>query len=246
MATSATTVGVGASPTPEAVAASAAALSAVASSRHATVPAAGFDGEHVRVLEPSNSVREIHTILHDVTTDTPEFVFQAHRLIRLVVESGLERMPVSAMDVTTPTDQVYSGLSFDEKICAAVIMRSGEAVERVLRECYLGIRCGHILIQHEPETMEAKLYYARFPPDVAERRVLLLDPIVNSGATVTKALSVLADHGVDLSKVTLLNLIATSAGLRTIVDAYPHIHILSSHIADEYIDIDFSNRYFGT
>ena len=51
-----------------------------------------------------------------------------------------------------------------------------EAMERSLRECYRSILIGKILIRHNPDTSEAKLYYAKFPSDIDKMNILLLFP----------------------------------------------------------------------
>ena len=49
-------------------------------------------------------------------------------------------------------------------------------MERGLRECCRSIRIGKILIRHDPDTSEAKLYYAKFPSDIDKMNILLLFP----------------------------------------------------------------------
>lgn len=56
---------------------------------------------------------------------------------------------------------------------------TGEAMEQGLRDCCRSIRIGKILIQSDEETQKAKVYYAKFPPDVYRRKVLLMYPILS-------------------------------------------------------------------
>lgn len=55
----------------------------------------------------------------------------------------------------------------------------GEAMEQGLRDCCRSIRIGKILIQSDEETQRAKVYYAKFPPDIYRRKVLLMYPILS-------------------------------------------------------------------
>lgn len=57
------------------------------------------------------------------------------RIIRLLVEEGLNHLPVVSHTVTTPLGIEYQGVSFQGKICGVSIMRAGEAMEAGLREC---------------------------------------------------------------------------------------------------------------
>lgn len=56
---------------------------------------------------------------------------------------------------------------------------AGEAMEQGLRDCCRSIRIGKILIQSDEETQKAKVYYAKFPPDIYRRKVLLMYPILS-------------------------------------------------------------------
>lgn len=52
-------------------------------------------------------------------------------------------------------------------------------MEQGLRDCCRSIRIGKILIQTDEETMKAKVYYAKFPPDIYRRKILLMYPILS-------------------------------------------------------------------
>lgn len=60
-----------------------------------------------------------------------------------------------------------------------VLLLGGEAMEQGLRDCCRSIRIGKILIQSDEETQRAKVYYAKFPPDIYRRKVLLMYPILS-------------------------------------------------------------------
>ena len=66
---------------------------------------------------------------------------------------------------------VYANLWF--------VVSTGEAMEQGLRDCCRSIRIGKILIQSDEETQKAKVYYAKFPPDIYRRKVLLMYPILS-------------------------------------------------------------------
>jgi uracil phosphoribosyltransferase len=87
--------------------------------------------------------------------------------------------------VTTPVGRAYSGLTFQGKICGVSIMRAGEAMEQGLRDCCRSVRIGKILIQRDEETSQPRLFYDKLPEDVADRWVLLLDPMFATGRSHT-------------------------------------------------------------
>ncbi|MEQ2161679.1 hypothetical protein GOODEAATRI_011982 [Goodea atripinnis] len=85
-------------------------------------------------------------------------------------------------------------------------------MEQGLRDCCRSIRIGKILIQSDEETQKAKVYYAKFPPDVYRRKVLLMYPILSTGNTVIEAVRVLIEHGVQPKHIILLSLFSTPHG----------------------------------
>ncbi|XP_061642884.1 uracil phosphoribosyltransferase homolog isoform X2 [Phyllopteryx taeniolatus] len=141
-------------------------------------------GPQLKLLPLNDQIRELQTIIRDKTTSRGDFVFCADRLIRLVVEEGLNQLPYSECTVTTPTGYKYEGVKFERGNCGVSIMRSGEAMEQGLRDCCRSIRIGKILIQSDEETQKAKVYYAKFPPDIYRRKVLLMYPILRAKSII--------------------------------------------------------------
>lgn len=169
-------------------------------------------GAQLKLLPMNEQIRELQTIIRDKTASRGDFMFSADRLIRLVVEEGLNQLPYKECTVTTPTGYKYEGVKFEKGNCGVSIMRSGEAMEQGLRDCCRSIRIGKILIQSDEETQRAKVYYAKFPPDIYRRKVLLMYPILSTGNTVIEAVKVLIEHGVQPSVIILLSLFSTPHG----------------------------------
>lgn len=121
------------------------------------------------------------SIIRNKETQRGDFIFYSNRIIRLLVEEGLNHLPTVEHTVTTPVGRPYDGLSFQGKICGVSIMRAGEAMEQGLRECCRSVRIGKILIQRDEESAQPKLFYDKLPVDIADRWVLLLDPMLATG-----------------------------------------------------------------
>ncbi|XP_072733483.1 uracil phosphoribosyltransferase homolog [Ciconia boyciana] len=147
--------------------------------------------------------------------------------------------------VTTPTGHKYEGVRFEKGNCGVSIMRSGEAMEQGLRDCCRSIRIGKILIQSDEETQRAKVYYAKFPPDIYRRKVLLMYPILSTGNTVIEAVKVLVEHGVQPSVIILLSLFSTPHGAKSIIQEFPEITILTTEV-HPVAPTHFGQKYFGT
>jgi len=139
----------------------------------------------------------------------------------------------------------YEGEWFEKMNCAVSILRSGEAMEKVLRNCCRSIRIGKILIQRDQESRKPRVYYAKFPPQIEKRKVLLLLPVLETGATVCTALKVLKEHGVDEGNVVLVSLFCTAKGAHTTLAQYPNVTMLTSEVHD-CCPAHFGQKYFGS
>jgi len=197
------------------------------------------------VLRKTDGVKELHTVIRDKSTPRQDFIFYADRLIRLVVEEGLNKLPYRQCAVTTPTGQVYDGLRYEKGNCGVSIVRSGEAMEQGLRDCCRSIRIGKILIQSDEDTHAAKVVYANLPKDIHQRKVLLMYPIMCTGNTVAKALKILKSHCVDEENVILLNLFCTPQATEKVLNQFPGLRILTSEI-HPIAPTHFGQKYFGT
>jgi uracil phosphoribosyltransferase len=168
--------------------------------------------DRVKILAATKELKALLTIIRDRETPRSEWIFYADRVIRLLVEEGLNYLPFTAKPVVTPTGQSYEGLAFGGKICGVSIMRAGEAMEQGLRDCCRSVRIGKILIQRHEETAEPHLFYAKLPHDIADRFVLLLDPMLATGGSAIKAIETLLEHQVDEAKIIFINLLASPEG----------------------------------
>ncbi|KAK0234738.1 armadillo/beta-catenin/plakoglobin [Armillaria nabsnona] len=184
----------------------------------------------VFTLPQTAQLEALYTIIRDKDTSRGDFLFYSDRIIRLLVEEGLNHLPVVKRTVTTPTGTAYEGVGFEGKICGVSILRAGEAMEAGLREVCRSVRIGKILIQRDEETTLPKLFYSKFPQDIAARYVLLLDPMLATGGSAMKAVEVLIEHGVPEERIIFINLIASPEGLQTFCGKYPKLKVITGWI----------------
>jgi len=190
----------------------------------ATVPPSVF------TLPQTAQLEALYTIIRNKETSRGDFIFYTDRVIRLLVEEGLNHLPVVPKTVETPTGAKYEGVSFEGRICGVSILRAGEAMEAGLREVCRSVRIGKILIQRDEETAKAKLFYAKFPEDIATRYCLLLDPMLATGGSAIKAVEVLMEHGVPEQRIIFINLVAAPEGLKSFCGRFPSVRVITGWI----------------
>jgi len=206
------------------------------------------------VLPQSPQLVALHTIIRDASCSREDFIFYSDRLIRLLVEEGLNHLPYEKDTVTTPTGDEFAGYKFGSHICGVSIVRAGEAMEASLRSVCKSVRIGKILIQRDEETALPKLIYVKLPEDIEQRKVLLLDPMLATGGSACRAIKVLRDHQVPEENIVFLNLIAAPEGIRKMKELFPKVQIITTmidtHLNEKKFILpgigDFGDRYFGT
>lgn len=169
-------------------------------------------------------------MIRDVNTKRGDFIFYSNRIIRLLVEEGLNHLPVVARTVTTAVGKQYNGVKFEGKICGVSIMRAGESMEQGLRECCRSVRIGKILIQRDEETSQPRLFYEKLPEDIKDRWVLLLDPMLATGGSALMAVEVLLSKGVPEERIIFLNLIASPEGAANFAKQYPKLRVVTGFV----------------
>lgn len=142
----------------------------------------------------------------------------------------MNHLPVVQHTVTTPLNTTYQGVKFAGNICGVSIMRAGEAMEQGLRDCCRSVRIGKILIQRDEETAKPKLFYDKLPEDIAQRWVLLLDPMLATGGSALMAVDVLKGKGVPEEHILFLNLIASPEGARTFAQQVPKVRVVTAFV----------------
>jgi len=119
-------------------------------------------GSKFRILKRTDQIWEFQTVIRDVSTSRSTFKFVADRLIRTTIEEGLNQLPYTECEVTTPTGCTYKGLKYQKGNCGVSIVRSGEAMEKALQDCCRSMRIGKILVDSDAETHEAKSFLQNF------------------------------------------------------------------------------------
>lgn len=205
-------------------------------------------------LPQTNRLQYLHAKMRDKTASKSQFIYYADQVFRLLIEQSLELLPFSNMNVTTPVGATYRGKKLTNPLCAVSIVRAGESMESELRHIDLKIPIGKILIQRDTVTKLPKLYYSKLPDNIAECKVLMLEPMLATGGSAFCAIKVLLEAGVTQENITFVNLLCSPEGVEKVTSHFPKIQIVTSSIEEclnEHAFMipgvgDFGDRYFGT
>ena len=111
---------------------------------------------------------------------------------------------------------------------------------------------GHIGLYRDPQTLEPVEYYCKLPPDIEDRDVFIVDPMLATGGSASAAIGFLKQRGV--KNIKLLNIIAAPEGAERISRDHPDVEVFCAAM-DERLNEhgyivpglgDAGDRIFGT
>ncbi|WRT68654.1 uridine kinase [Kwoniella shivajii] len=201
---------------------------------------------NVVLLEQTNQLLGIMTILRDQSTDRGEFIFHADRLSTIVVEKALTLIPCETKTVRTPLGIDYEGSATDDRLVGISILRSGGPFSHGLRRVIRDVPIGAMLIQSDPKTGEPLLLKTDLPSSVKTRetsgevKILLLDSQMGTGAAALMAIRVLLDHGIQSTNIIFLTYLITQPAIHSVHRAFPEVKIVTASIDPELSEMHLS------
>jgi uracil phosphoribosyltransferase len=159
-------------------------------------------------------VRHKLGLLRDVQTTTEMFRRLVNELTLLLTYEATKDMGLEEVEVETPLERTTAQRIPGKKVAVCPILRAGMGMLDGVLSLIPVARVGFIGLYRNEETLEPVEYYVKLPADVAERDVLLLDPMLATGNSTAAAVTLLKDAGAQ--QITLISLIAAPEGVARI------------------------------
>jgi uracil phosphoribosyltransferase len=197
-------------------------------------------------------VRHKLGLLRDVNTDTEMFRRLVNELTLLLTYEATKDMGLEDVEVETPLERMTAHRIPGKKVAVCPILRAGMGMLDGVLSLIPVARVGFIGLYRNEETLEPVEYYVKLPADIAERDVLLLDPMLATGNSTAHAIDVLKRAGA--TRISLVSLIAAPEGVARIQDAHPDVDIvvasIDSHLNEKGYIVpglgDAGDRLYGT
>jgi uracil phosphoribosyltransferase len=192
------------------------------------------------------------TLMRDKNTPSAIFRKLLREISLLLGYEVLRDLPTSTIRIETPLAEMEAPILLGKKVVFVSILRAGSGLLDGLTDLVPSARIGHIGLYRDPETLMPVEYYFKVPTDIAERPVVLVDPMLATGNSVAAAITRLKDRGVkDLKLVTLL---AAPEGIEHLTRVHPDVHVftaaIDSHLNGHGYIVpglgDAGDRMFGT
>ncbi|HEY0414436.1 MAG TPA: uracil phosphoribosyltransferase [Allosphingosinicella sp.] len=192
------------------------------------------------------------TILRDRNSSIQLFRAVVRETATLLCYEVTRDLPTDLVAVETPVAATTAPAIAGKKLVFAPILRAGLAMAEGMLDLVPSARVAHIGLYREPNTLQAVEYYFKAPEDVAERPVIIVDPMLATGHTAIAAIDLLKEAGVaDMRFVCLL---CSRPGAEAVRAAHPDVPIWAAGMDEALNDHgyivpglgDAGDRTYGT
>src|SRR5579864_109432 len=135
-------------------------------------------------------------------------------------------LPLGETEIETPLERARLPVLAGKKLCLVSILRAGNGLLDGMLELAPSARVGHIGLYRDPTTLAAVEYYAKLPDDLAERDVILIDPMLATGNSAVAAITRL--KGLRARSIKFVCLVAAPEGVAQVSNAFPDVPILAA------------------
>ncbi len=192
------------------------------------------------------------TKMRDINTSTKEFRELVNEVALLMGYEVTRDLPLEEVEVETPVTTGTFNVLSGKKLALVPILRAGLGMVDGMLSLIPSAKVGHIGLYRDPETLEAIEYYCKLPDDVSSRLVILLDPMLATGASAVAAVNSLKERGV--TDIKFVCTIAAPEGIEVLQKNHPDVSIYAAACDEGLNDHsyiipglgDAGDRIFGT
>lgn len=206
---------------------------------------------HVHILNHPLLQHKL-TILRDERTGVKEFREIVSEIAALECYEATRDLLLTDIEVKTPVaTDTFKTLS-GKKLAIVPILRAGLGMVDGILSLVPFAKVGHIGLYRDPETLDPVEYYCKMPTDIAERDVIVLDPMLATGGSAVAAIQFMKNYG--CKHIKLMNILAAPEGIKAVREAHPDVDIyvaaVDTHLNDHGYIVpglgDAGDRIFGT
>ena len=192
------------------------------------------------------------SILRDKNTGVKEFREIVSEIAALECYEATRDLPLMDVEIETPVTVGTFKMLAGKNLVIVPILRAGLGMVDGIVNMMPSAKVGHIGLYRDPETHEPVEYYCKMPSDVAERDVIILDPMLATGGSAVAAIQFMKNYG--CQNIKLMNVLAAPEGIKAVCDAHPDVEIYVAGVDEklnEHAYIvpglgDAGDRIFGT
>ena len=206
---------------------------------------------HVTVIDHPLVLHKL-SLMRDKETPSAVFRKLLNEISLLLAYEVLRDLPLETRKIETPITHMDAPFLSGKKLCFVSILRAGNGLLSGMMDLVPSARVGHIGLYRDPATLAAVEYYLKLPDDIEHRPVVLVDPMLATGNSVSAAIDRLKQAGA--KDIRFVCLLAAPEGIRHLHEVHPDVPVftaaIDSHLNDHGYIVpglgDAGDRMFGT
>lgn len=191
------------------------------------------------------------TIMRKKETGTKDFRQNLDEIGGLMVYEVTRDLPLNEIPIETPLCQTI-GYEMAKDVVIVPILRAGLGVVNGIQNLIPTARIAHIGMYRDEETLEPHPYFEKYPSNMDEAAVIIVDPMLATGGSSVAAIDMVKKQGA--TSIKLVCLVGAPEGVKVVEDAHPDVDIylasLDDHLNEKGYIVpglgDAGDRIFGT
>ena len=192
------------------------------------------------------------SILRDENTGVKDFREVVSEIATLMCYEATRDLPLEEVEIKTPITTAKFKTIAGKKLAIVPVLRAGLGMVDGILTLIPSAKVGHIGLYRDPDTLEPVEYYCKMPNDIAERDIIILDPMLATGGSASAAIQFIKNY--DVKHIKLMNIIAAPEGIERVHKDHPDVEIYVAAVDEKLNDHgyivpglgDAGDRIFGT
>ena len=210
-----------------------------------------MDHEKVHILDHPLLQHKL-SILRDENTGVKDFREVVSEIATLMCYEATRDLPLEEVEIKTPITTAKFKTIAGKKLAIVPVLRAGLGMVDGILTLIPSAKVGHIGLYRDPDTLEPVEYYCKMPNDIAEREVIILDPMLATGGSASAAIQFIKNY--EVKNIKLMNIIAAPEGIQRVHHDHPDVDIYCAALDEKLNDHgyivpglgDAGDRIFGT
>ena len=162
-------------------------------------------------------------LMRKTSTNVKEFRELAKEVAMLMGFEATRDLPLEEVEIETPITMAKTKVLAGRKLALVPILRAGMGMLDGMLTLLPAAKVGFIGLYRDETTLQPVEYFCKLPQDIAERDVLVLDPMLATGGSAIDAITQIKKHGA--KRIKFIGLIAAPEGIKALHEAHPDVDI---------------------
>lgn len=192
------------------------------------------------------------SLMRDKNTGVKEFRELVSETAMFICYEATRDLPLKEIELETPLAVAKTKIISGRKLAFVPILRAGLGMIEGVTALVPAAKIGHIGLFRDPDSSLPVKYYVKMPDDIAERDVIIVDPMLATGNSACAAVAELKKLGV--KNIKFMCILCSPEGVEALQKNHPDVEIYTGVMDDGLNDDKFivpgvgdaGDRIFGT